>query len=309
MKSLECSSRLCTEFLARFLQFSEPTILSWVRATTADNYSIDKIKELEIPLLPLDEQRRIATILDVADNLRRKRRQASALLEGLPQAIFTEMFGDPATPTSDYSRLPLVQVARLINGDRSSNYPSGDDLIEDGIPFLSTKNIDGPDIDVSSCNYITAEKFHSLSQGKLHRHDLVITLRGTIGQCAEFDCSYDTGFINAQMMIIRPGTRIQSKYLREFIMHPRTQALLKRDSSGSAVPQLTGKQIGELLIPLPCRKEQELFSTKLSAVRKTFGDSVRHLTKLDTLFASLQHRVFNGELSSKRAERELEMAG
>lgn len=60
MKSLECNSRLSPDFLARFLKFREPLMLSWVRATTADNYPIDNIKALEIPLPPIEEQRRIA---------------------------------------------------------------------------------------------------------------------------------------------------------------------------------------------------------------------------------------------------------
>jgi type I restriction enzyme, S subunit len=260
-------------------------------------------------LFPLDEQKRIAAILDQADELRRKRKHALRLLEALPQAIFCEDFGYPVAPEPQFPSVPLSRVADLINGDRSGNYPSGDDLVASGVLFLGTKNINGSEIDLSTCNFITEQKFRSLSQGKLRRHDLVITLRGTLGQCAEFDCSYETGFINAQMMIIRPRDRLLPKYLREFIAHPRTQALLKRDSSGSAIPQLTGRQVGELLVPVPPRDAQELFCRRASQVRAVLSYSVEHLAKLDTLFASLQHRVFTGELSSKDAERELAIAG
>jgi type I restriction enzyme S subunit len=92
-------------------------------------------------------------------------------------------------------------------------------------------------------------------------------------------------------------------------MHPQTQSLFKRESSGSAVPQLTGKQIGELVISLPTERAQDFFSGKLVAVREAAFASMQHLEKLDALFASLQRRAFSGELILKEAERELAMVG
>src|SRR5262249_44765930 len=57
--------------------------------------SLTKIKSLPVPLPPLPEQKRIASILDKADGLRRKRREAIGKLDTLLQSVFLEMFGDP----------------------------------------------------------------------------------------------------------------------------------------------------------------------------------------------------------------------
>ncbi len=254
------------------------------------------LASLEIPFPPLPEQRRIAAILDQADALRAKRREALAKLDEMAQAIFVEMFGDPASDTQKYPVQTLAEVSELINGDRSSNYPSGDDLVEYGVPFLSTKNIRGAEFDLSNCNFITEKKFKSLSRGKLQRHDLVITLRGTLGQCAEFDCEFDTGFINAQMMIIRPRTKLLSGYVREFISNPYTQAKLQRGSSGSAIPQLTAKQVGELSIPVPPLDIQHLFFQKLSDLAGVVNKCRESSQKTENFFSSLQHRAFSGTL-------------
>ena len=51
--------------------------------------------DFDVPLPPLGEQRRIAVILDQADTLRRKRREALELIERLPHSLFIESFGDP----------------------------------------------------------------------------------------------------------------------------------------------------------------------------------------------------------------------
>lgn len=110
MKSLECGPRLLPEFLARYLKNSEPIILSWVRATTADNYSIENIRELSIPLPPLGEQRRIAAILDQADDLRRKRREALGRLDILLHVIYKHYFGDPVSNPKGFSVTTVGQL-------------------------------------------------------------------------------------------------------------------------------------------------------------------------------------------------------
>jgi type I restriction enzyme S subunit len=77
-------------------------------------------QEVEIPLPPLDEQRRIAAILDKADTLREKRRQAIAKLDTLQQAVFLEMFGDPATNPKGWSIVKFGD--RIIRGPQNGLY-------------------------------------------------------------------------------------------------------------------------------------------------------------------------------------------
>lgn len=245
-----------------------------------------------IPLPPLEEQKRIAGILDQADALRRLRTRALDKLNTLGQAIFHEMFGD----VRDESVKKLTDVAELINGDRSSNYPSGDDLKDDGVLFLSTKNIRDWRLVLDKVLHITEEKFASLSRGKLQRGDLVLTLRGTLGQAAIFDCEFETGFINAQMMIIRPKEGISSQYLLDFLSLDSTQHELNRGQSGSAVKQLTAKKVGELPIVIPSELQQSEYGDKITAHQKSRLASKMQLQVYETLFASLQHRAFRGEL-------------
>jgi|TARA_B100001059_G_scaffold204523_1_gene213872 type I restriction enzyme S subunit len=165
----------------------------------------------------------------------------------------------------------LSDVAELINGDRSSNYPSGEDIVEEGILFLSTKNIVENKIDLSQKSFITKEKFNSLGRGKLLKNDLIITLRGTLGSCCIFNTEYDTGFINAQMMIIRCKDEVSNRYLHYYLTSLRVNCEFQRANTGSAVPQLTGRQLAELEIPLPPLNEQKRIAAildKADAIRR-----------------------------------------
>src|SRR5262249_51844974 len=83
MKALVCSKAILPEYLARFIQWRSRQILTWVRATTADNFPIENLKNLRIPIPPIDEQRRVADILDQADEVRAKRQHAVTLLDDL----------------------------------------------------------------------------------------------------------------------------------------------------------------------------------------------------------------------------------
>lgn len=250
--------------------------------------------KLYLPSLP--EQRRIAAILDQADAIRAKRREALARLDSLTQSIFIEMFGDPISNSRNLPQEKLGEATVFENGDRSSNYPSGDEIKDAGVLFLSTKNIREHRLDLSTASFITEEKFASLSRGKARKNDLLITLRGTLGSCCIFNGAYDTAFINAQMMIIRPKAILCPQYLHALLTSQQFQDLFSRIGQGAAVPQLTATQLGQLSILVPAIEEQTKFVSKILSAEGLKRELEGHLTLLDNLFASLQHRAFRGEL-------------
>lgn len=289
---VECGPVLDQKFAYYLLQHITEKVKAAGRGISMLHMTKSGMEAWEVDIPPLEEQKRIAAILDQADALRRLRQRAIDRLNTLGQSIFHEMFSSEQNPVVK----KLSDIAELINGDRSSNYPSGDDIKEDGILFLSTKNINDWRLALKKCQFITPEKFQSLSRGKLQRGDIVITLRGTLGQAAIFDCEYDTGFINAQMMIIRPKKGIQSEYLLDFIALDSTQHSLMRGQSGSAVKQLTAKQIGELEVVVPFENQQDKYSECMTSIHRLRKNAEAHIERLDNLFASLQGRAFKGEL-------------
>ncbi len=250
-----------------------------------------------LPYVPVSEQRRIAEFLDQADELCAKRRETLAQLDALTQSIFIEMFGNPISNSKGLPIRKLAEITEFENGDRSSNYPSGEEIKDSGILFLSTKNISNGHIDLSSYrSYISKEKFQSLSRGKVRNKDLLITLRGTLGSCCIFDCEYDTAFINAQMMIIRPKSEIRPVYLHALLTSNYYQDLFIQIGQGAAVPQLTATQLSQLKIILPSLVDQIEFEKKIEAVKKIKNTQGKSSSKSNALFLALQYQAFRGDL-------------
>ncbi|MFA3203213.1 restriction endonuclease subunit S [Acinetobacter baumannii] len=256
-----------------------------------------KLEEVQIPLPPLAEQRRIASILDQADKLRQKRQQAIEKLDQLLQATFINMFGDPVSNPKKFICKTLDQISSFENGDRSSNYPSGNDLVSEGIPFLSTKNINCNVYDETNLNFITEKKFSSLSRGKVKNGEILITLRGTLGATCIFKSKYDTAFINAQMMIIRSNPLIiTNDFLHTVLSFESMQEHFKRIGQGAAVPQLTATQLKKLEIITPSIELQNEFLRIKNEILKLKNEFSNSFSKYDLLFKSLQNQAFNGTL-------------
>ncbi|MGY3299932.1 type I restriction enzyme S subunit [Pseudomonas sp. TE6288] len=266
------------------------------KATGANYPAVsDKIiKESNIPLPPLPEQKRIAAILDKADAIRRKRQQAIQLADHFLRTVFLDMFGDPVTNPKGWEVKPLGQISTFENGDRSSAYPSGDDLVSEGVLFLSTKNIVSDTLRLESCQYITEDKYTALSRGKARKGDLIITLRGTLGSCCVFDCEHEKAFINAQMMIIRPGAGVGNIFLHDLLVSKAIKNHLQGIGQGAAVPQLTAKQLKELMLPIPPIQEQKRYEnirgSVLASIKKMQSESE------ESLFKAITQKAFTGQL-------------
>ena len=134
----------------------------------------------EIPLPPIDEQRRIAAILDKAVSLRRKRKHALELLDSLTQSIFLEMFGT-ILRDARYTK-PLSSVTNEIY-----RYPTyfGIRYEEDGVPEIRGEliNDDGTIVeDRSKIRFISSETSKKFPKTILDFDDLVMSVRGTIGK-------------------------------------------------------------------------------------------------------------------------------
>ncbi|QWT22478.1 restriction endonuclease subunit S [Bacillus sp. NP157] len=128
-------------YLLWFFAWSAPTIVSKGKGATVKGITLDQLRRMEIPVPPLVEQRRIAAILDVADEIRVKRRGVISKLDELLQSAFLDMFGNVAT---NPKRWPMKRLADLGDLDRgvSRHRPRGaPELLGGNHPLIQTGDV------------------------------------------------------------------------------------------------------------------------------------------------------------------------
>lgn len=264
IKALLCNQRSHPDYIAHIVKAAEPIILKWVRATTADNFPIGNLRELKIPLPPLDEQRRIAAILDKADALRRKRKRSLDLLNGLTRSIFQEMFAKKAS-ANIISSASLGELCQKIT-DGTHQSPKWAD---EGVPFLFVSNIRGQQISFNTENFVSETEYEKLTKhSPIEPDDVLYTAVGSYGNTAVVPPGKRFVFQRHIAHLKPKHDRVNSDYLSIALEMPNARAQADRQARGVAQKTVTLSSLKEIKIPLPSIEIQTEFAAKVRAIRK-----------------------------------------
>ena len=260
------------------------------------NLSLGQIGQLKIPLPPLEEQRRIAAILDQADALRRLRHRALDRLNTLGQAIFHEMFERPENQRNDWERTLL---ADLVLDDDRINYgvvqPGDHD--PEGVPIIRVADLSAPFLEFSTVKRISPKIDANYGRSRLRGGELLIGCVGSIGTTVVAPQSFEgSNIARAVARVPVDKTKSRPRFIAEQLRSQRIQNYFKREVRLVAQPTLNIKQIRETEIILPPKELQGAFVARVKEIELKSANYVRALSSTDALFASLQYRAFRGEL-------------
>lgn len=255
----------------------------------------------EIPLPSIPEQRRIAAILDHADALRAKRREALARLDELTQSIFIDMFGDSRTIYTRWQRTALKDVLTDIESGRSptchARPASGEEY---GVLKLGavTYGVFDP-----SQNKALPEGVEPHTRYEVRAGDLLFTRKNTADLVGAAALVRET---RAKLLLpdlifrlrIDPESRMEPAYLQAAMMYPPIRRGIQVLAGGSAgsMPNISKAKLRTVDLPHPPAELQLAFARRVQSVERLKEDHRVALTELDALFASLQSRAFRGEL-------------
>ena len=261
------------DFLYWWLKLNRASIERLGRGATFKEVSKKIVEEIQVPLPPLPEQKRIAAILNKADELRAKRREAIAEMDKLVRATFLDMFGDPVTNPRKLSQSSLKDVFQFTTGKLDSNA-----AVEGGkYPFFTC-----------------AKENFAIDE---YAFDCEALLLAGNNANADYSVKHFKGKFNAYQrtyVISVDKAKLTYEYARtalEFML-----ADLKRYSKGSNTKYLTLSILNRMPILLPSLDEQHRFSQRKNAIYRQVSVCRNHENSLNSLFQSLQSRAFNGEL-------------
>ena len=177
---------LSQAYLGHWLDHVAPVLRAQGRGATFLQVSKSDIASLQIPLPPLDEQKRIAGILEAADALRVKRREALAQLDTLLKSTFLDMFGDPVTNPMGWEQ---CVVGDVVHGAKDGPHVSPT-YAESGVPFLSTRHIKPGEVVWEDLKYIDQDEANrQWKKCKPEFGDILYTKGGTTGIAARVTTS------------------------------------------------------------------------------------------------------------------------
>jgi type I restriction enzyme S subunit len=289
------------QYLGRYLQFRFPEIRNNCTGATIPHVSGHHLRELSVPLPPLPEQKRIATILDKADVLRDKRKKSIAKLDELLQSVFHDMFGDPLA-SSDWCQVKVEALALPVKGSIRTG-PFGSQLlhsefVDDGIAVLGIDNAVNNTFRWGERRYITVEKYKILKKYTVKPGDVLITIMGTCGRCAIVPDDIPLAINTKHLCSITLNKEIcLPEYLHScFLMHKEVLKQLGISQKGAVMPGLNMQIIKNLKVPLPPISLQEKYKKRVSRILELRRIHEKSDELSRNSFFSLQQRAFRGEL-------------
>jgi type I restriction enzyme S subunit len=269
-----------------------------------------KLARLQIPLPPLDEQKRIAAVLDKADALRRQRQESLQLTEKLIQSVFIGMFvRNPVA--ADWTPRRVEWMAKETKGAIRTG-PFGSQLlhsefVDHGIAVLGIDNAVKNRFEWGQPRFITPEKYHGLNRYKVFPGDIIITIMGTLGRCAIVPDDIPESINTKHLCCI---TLNREKCLPEFLHaaflnHPDVLRQLGVRVKGAVMPGLNMGIIKELELPIPPIALQKKFMQIVAMANASRIDFESSQDMIESLFGSLQQQAFRGELDLSRLTPDL----
>ncbi|MGZ8916561.1 MAG: restriction endonuclease subunit S, partial [Methylobacter sp.] len=228
------------------------------------NISQGIIKDTEIPLPPLPEQKRIAAILDKADSLRRKNQQAIQLADQFLRAVFLDMFGDPVSNPKKWSKRQLEDIClQVIDCPHSTP-----EWTNAGVIGLRTSNLTKGGWNWDDRRFVSEETYKERTKrAELKANDIILSREGTVGVAALVP--EDVRMCMGQRLVqLRVNTDIlTSEYMLFLLLYELEPERLSKVMTGSTSKHLNVKDLRKLSVAIPPIEKQQFFSKIFTKIK------------------------------------------
>ena len=236
------------------------------------SFTVKSLKEVEIPLPPIDEQRKIAAVLDKVSDLIAKRKQQLDKLDELVKSRFIEMFGDPVANTLRWEQTLLREVTSKI-GSGATPRGGKENYQAEGITLIRSMNVHDGRFEYKDLAHVTETQAAQLANVIVEENDVFINITGaSIARSCIVPSVVLPARVNQHVAIIRcVRSRLNPAFANNMFLNDRFKGqLLEIGEFGGATRQaITKQQLETLEVILPPMKLQEQFAAFVAQTDKS----------------------------------------
>jgi type I restriction enzyme S subunit len=278
------TENLDAKFVWHFLQTARLPVTGYDRKTKY-------LEILEIPLPPLEEQRRIAAILDKASTLKQQSAKASSITENLGIARLEQLLA------RNVHLLTSRRLEELCAAGAPITYgilQPGPDL-DEGVPYVRPSEIKNSQVDLNRLKKTSPEIARKYSKSELKSGDILLTIVGTIGETAVVPPELEGGNITQSSARIRVNPRLASPaFIYHFLKSQHAKRQIDRDRLGVAVERLNLHHVRDMEILCPPLEIQEKFAAEAQSMANIAYRHSLLACSASSLFNSLSNSLFAG---------------
>lgn len=290
VKTVPNKEKVCPQFL--FHYFNAPYFQNHIssvgsRAAQA-GFNKDDLGKLYFPLLPLDEQRRIAAVLDKVSGLIAKRREQLDKLDELVKARFVEMFGDE----TEFDRWPSCTIGDVADICVGVVIKPTQYYADQGIPAFRSLNIGEMRVKDGDWVYFTKEGHQKNQKSVVRKNDVLVVRSGAPGTACVATEKYD-GYNAVDIIIAHPdNTKVDSTFLAAFTNMPHGMNQIRGRTGGAAQQHFNVGGYKTLRLIMPPMDQQQKFASFVKQTDKSKLTIQQSLDKLEVLKKALMQQYF-----------------
>lgn len=260
----------------------------------------EKLKELQIPLPPLPIQKRIAEILDAADELKRKDNELLNKYDELAQSIFIDMFGDPVRNEKGWEKMEFGSCIEYIGdiGSNGSNATISKNIemldTEDYAIMIRTTNLNANNFE-KNLKYVSKKTYDFFSKSQIFGGEIIMNKIGSAGDFWIMPHLNKPVSLGLNQLVIRLKN-LNSKYLYYYLSTNYSKAKIKASINGAVTKSITKSAVKSLPLLYPKLDLQNKFSEIVSLIEKQKNKS--STIQVNQLFKSIIQKAFKGELTT-----------